>query len=134
MNDSQTPIIGMRIGDLVESIDDALPVDFCNQLIGGFDHEIVETINLTDKRVTIRIELARDGNYWMFSTSLNHPNGGCGYRVGRKWGERANNRGDALCFAFEELLNRADIYPNVKKQVSQLLAKLPESYLLEILV
>lgn len=98
------------------------------------DDEIVETINLTDKRVTIRIELARDGNYWMFSTSLNHPNGGGGYRVGRKWGKRANNRGDALCFAFEELLNRADIYPNVKKQVSQLLAKLPESYLLEILV
>lgn len=51
MNDSQTPIIGMRIGDLVESIDDALPVDFCNQLIGGFDHEIALRAAFANKAI-----------------------------------------------------------------------------------
>lgn len=51
MNDSQTPIIGMRIGDLVESIDDALPVEFCNQLIGGFDHEIALRAAFANKAI-----------------------------------------------------------------------------------
>lgn len=93
--------------------------------------EIAETIRLTDKRVTVRIELARDGEFWMFSTSLNCSNGGFGYRVGRKWGVRAYSRDDALFFAGDELLKRAVGYGNVKKEVSRLLARLPESYLWE---
>lgn len=95
------------------------------------DNEIVEAIKLTDKRVTVRIELARYGEFWMFSTSLDHPNGGYCYRVGSKWGVWARSRDDAMFFAIHELLKHADKGHNVKKEVTRLLARLPESYLLE---
>lgn len=93
--------------------------------------EIVDTIRLTGNRVKVRIELARDGEFWMFSTSLSHANGGYGYRVGRKWGVLARSRDDALFFANHELMKRASGYPDIKKEVTRLLGKLPESYLWE---
>lgn len=40
MNSSNKNIVDMRIADLVTTVDGALPIEFCNQLIGGFNHEM----------------------------------------------------------------------------------------------
>jgi len=69
--------------------------------------EILETIHLRDKKVEIRIELARDGDRWMFSTSVQTGTSYYGYRVGKKWGKFTNSREDALHFSFAEVKERS---------------------------
>ena len=72
--------------------------------------QIDETINLGDWRTGLRIELARHDGLWMWGTSLNTPTGGCGYRVGPKWGQFAETRGEALLNACAEIRERAADY------------------------
>lgn len=48
---SDKNIVGMRVSDLVSVIDDALPIEFCNQLIGGFDHEIALRCAFANKAI-----------------------------------------------------------------------------------
>lgn len=69
--------------------------------------EIDELIVLRGRRVSLEIELARDGPRWIFSTSFHGPTGGYCYRVGRKWGKSADSRADALHFARKEIMTRA---------------------------
>ena len=85
------------------------------------DEELVETIRLADKKVKLRIELARDGDLWMFSASFQTNLGGSSYRVGKKWGEFTHTREDAIHFASEELRRHAVSY-KVEKEVAKLLA------------
>ena len=67
------------------------------------DAEILETIHLRDRKVEIWIELARDEERWMFSTSVQTNISYSGYRVGKKWGKFTNSRADAIHFATEEI-------------------------------
>ena len=71
------------------------------------EDEIDERIILRGRRVRLEIELARDGPRWIFSTSFSGPTGGYCYRVGRRWGQSADSRADALHFAQNEIMMRA---------------------------
>ena len=83
------------------------------------DAEILEKIHLRDKKVEIWIELARDEERWMFSTSVQTNVGYSGYRVGKKWGKFTHSRADAIHFAAEEIKARA-----VGKECEQQIVKL----------
>lgn len=87
------------------------------------ESEIDERIALRGRRVSLEIELARDGNRWFFSTSFSGPTGGYCYAVGRKWGKYADTRADALYFARQEIMNRAASH-NGFTEVPGLLEKL----------
>lgn len=47
-----------------------------------------------------------DETLWMWSVSFSLTDGGCGYKVGSKWGRFACSRDDALFYAVEELAER----------------------------
>lgn len=85
------------------------------------DEEVVETLNLGDKKVKLRIELARDGDLWMFSSAVQTNSGGTSYRVGKKWGKFTKSREDAIHFASEEI-KRSAVSHKVEKEVAVLLA------------
>ncbi len=87
------------------------------------DDEVNERIILRGRRVSLEIELARDGPHWIFSTSFHGPTGGYCYRVGRKWGKSADSRADALHFARKEIMIRSASH-NGFSEVSGLLEKL----------
>ena len=88
------------------------------------DDEIDDTITLGDRRLGLRIELARhhDGRY-MWGTSLHTPTGGCGYRVGPKWGHFADTIMDAARRARQEITEKAAHFADGKRVV-QLLEQL----------
>jgi hypothetical protein len=54
------------------------------------------------------IELHREPEGWMWSTSWGTGGAGSSYKVGRKWGHFAATREDALHYAIEELRGRLD--------------------------
>ena len=87
------------------------------------DDQIDETIKLGDWRTGLRIELAQHTGKWMWGTSLTTPTGGCGYRVGPKWGNFADTKGDAFMHACAELRKNAPQYQGGEK-VLQLLDRL----------
>ncbi len=88
------------------------------------DDEIDDEITLGDRRLGLRIELARhrDGRY-MWGTSFHTPTGGCGYRVGPKWGHFADTILAAAQCARQEITERATQFAEGKKVV-QLLEQL----------
>ncbi len=88
------------------------------------DAEILETIHLRDNKVEIWIELARDGERWMFSASVQTNISYSGYRVGKKWGKFAHSRADAIHFAAEEIKARSagkECEQQIAKLITQLL-------------
>ncbi len=94
--------------DLFASLEPELriaPVQPCGPVFSKA--EVDELIVLRGRRVSLEIELAHDGERWMFSTSFCGPTGGYGYRVGLKWGRSTSSRDDALHFARKEIMERA---------------------------
>lgn len=88
------------------------------------DAEILETIHLRDNKVEIWIELARDGERWMFSASVQTNISYSGYRVGKKWGKFTHSRADAIHFATEEIKARSagkECEQQIAKLITQLL-------------
>lgn len=85
------------------------------------DDELYDTIELGDRHLGLRIELARhtDGRY-MWSTSFHTPTGGQGYRVGPKWGKFANSPIEALQHARLEIAERAPGFERGNKVVQLL--------------
>lgn len=91
------------------------------------DDELFDTIELGDRRLGLRIELARhtDGRY-MWGTRFHTPTGGQGYRVGPKWGKFALSPIEALQHARLEIAERAPGFEHGNKVV-QLLGQLDAS-------
>jgi len=85
------------------------------------DHEIDEVIKLNHKKVNLRIELAKHGERWMFSSAISTPDGGNSYRVGKKWGKFTNSREDAIYFASAAIRKSAKSH-KVEKEVDALLS------------
>jgi len=90
------------------------------------DDELDDTIELGDRHLGLRIELARhtDGRY-MWGTSFHTPTGGSGYRVGPKWGKFAHSAIEALQHARIEIAERAPGFERGNKVV-QLLGQIKE--------
>ena len=86
--------------------------------------QIDDEINLGDRHLGIRIQLARhnDGRH-MWGTSFHTPTGGYGYWVGSKWGKFADSVMDAMRYAKQEITEQASSFEHGKKVV-QLLSQL----------
>ena len=80
--------------------------------------QIDDEINLGDRHLGIRIQLARhhDGRY-MWGTSFHTPTGGSGYWIGPKWGKFATTIMDALRCAKQEITENASSFEHGKKVV-----------------
>lgn len=60
---------------------------------------------------SIRLEVARHHDLWMWASSVYGRNGGYGYRVGPKWGNFVSSRRDAISAACNEVLERVPAVP-----------------------
>ena len=82
--------------------------------------QIWDTIEIGDHRTGLRIELAKHEDKWMWGTEFHTPTGGCGYRVGPKWGNFADTLRGALVNGCDEIRTRAKQFDGGSKVVQLL--------------